>query len=213
MEADKERFRSSRIFGGQKMKAQSQFSIFTFIIVGLLVVLFSAGLIYVSGILNNVFHEVGVINDQSPHQNISFPCVDDNSKMCSGNFYVNMTKAADNIWGTHYQSIQALRMVSLVYLLCLMAGIVVTAALERKHPMLFFVYFLFVILGIIFSPAVSNAYDNLLSSNVFGGELNNFTASNFILLNLPVFVLVVGVLSLIFLFINLVRAGGDEMLR
>lgn len=179
-------------------KAQfSQFNIFSFIIVSLLFVLFCAGLIYVSGLLNDVFTEVGIKNEAN----------------VGSSSYVNMTLASEQIWGQHYTAIQSLRLVAFVYILALGGAIVVVGFLEKKHPFLFFVYILIVLLGILFAPQVSNAYENLLNSGVFGGELANFTTSNFILLNLPVIVLIIGILGGIGLFINLIRTGAEGEIR
>ena len=192
-----------------KKGEMSSFSIFTFMITAFLVVIFFAGLIWVMGQLNGVFTQVGIMNDQNPHENISFPCIDNQSETCYGSFYVNMTEASDAIWGTAYESIQSLRMVSIVYILALGVAIIIVGFLERKHPFLFFVYILLTLLAIIFAPTISNAYENLLTSNIFDGELLNFGASNFILLNLPTIVLVIGSLGALGLFINLIRSGNE----
>lgn len=179
-------------------KAQfSQFNIFTFMIVAFLFVVFCAGLIYVSGLLNNVFAQVGLSNEVN-----------------AGKVgYVNMSLANEQIWGQHYQSIQALRMVSFVYILVLGLGIVIVGFLERKHPFLFFIYILIVLLGIIFAPQISNAYENLLNTGLFEGELSNFTTSNFILLNLPVIVMIIGIFGGLGLFINLIRSGNEGVIQ
>lgn len=175
-------------------KAQfSQFSIISVMIVGVVMVLFCAGMIYISGMLNDVFTEVGLQNEVNAGKPM----------------YTNMTLASEQIWGQHYQSIQALRMVSFVYILVLFIGMIIVGFLERKHPFLFFIYILIVLLGIIFAPTISNMYEELLYSGVFGGELANFTASNYIILNLPIIVMVVGFLSSIGLFVNLIRTGAE----
>lgn len=194
-------------------KAQSSFSIFNFMITAFLVVVFFAGLIWVMGTLNDIFTEVGVTSDASPTINYTFPCVDNSSNTCGGTFKANMTYASEVIWGSAYDSIQALRMVAIVYILALAVAIIIVGFLERKHPFLFFIYILIVLLGLLFAPTISNAYESLLASNIFDGELLTFTASNFILLNLPIVVLVVGILGAFGLFINLIRGGGEGEIR
>lgn len=175
----------------------SSFSIFTWIITAFLAVVFFASLIWVMGLLNDVFTQVGVANEVN-----------------AGNpMYTNMTLASEQIWGSAYESIKALRMVSIVYILALAMGIVVVGFLEKKHPFLFFVYILITLLAVIFAPTISNAYEELLSSGIFGGELLNFGTSNFIILNLPVFVLIIGVLGGIGLFINLIRSDSIGEIR
>ena len=170
-------------------KAQNTFNIFTFMITAFLIVVFFASLIWVMGMINDVFHEVGVKNDQNS----------------GGGIYVNMTQASDDIFGKVNDSIQALRMVSIMYILGLGAIIIVTNALQKRHPIWFFAYMLIALLAIVFAPTISNAYENLLNSRIMDGTLSTFTASNFILLNLPTVVLVISILGGVFLFIQLIR--------
>lgn len=178
----------------KKAQMSGSFNIFTFMIFAFLVVVFFAGLIYAMGLIANVMHNAGLANEA----NAGKPG------------YTNMTLAADNIFGSQAQSIKALRMVSIVYILGLATVIIVTNLFVRKHPIWFFAYILLSLLAIIFAPPISNAYENLLGSGIYGGELNNFGASNFILLNLPTIVLVISILGGLLAFINLVRVGGED---
>lgn len=194
------------------MNKKAQLSLFQFMIIGFLAVVFFAGLIWVMGQLNDVFTQVGIANEQASHPVSYFPCIDNASATCNFSSYTNMSLASEQIWGTAYTSIQSLRMVAGVYLLSMMVLIILVGAYERKHPLLFFAYILLTTLAVIFAPTISNAYENLLSSSVFDGELTNFSLANTILLNLPTVVLFVGILGAIFLFINLIRRGGEENL-
>lgn len=192
-----------------KKKAQinSSWGVFQWMIMGFLTVLIFAGWIYISGTLNTVFHQVGLA--QPTPINVTFPCINNASETCGGTFAANFTKAADVVWQENYDAIKALRMVSLVYLLAYAMAIILVGVLEKKHPILFFAYILFCALAIYFSAPISNAYLTLLNSGVFGGELTNFTASNWILLNLPIVVLVISFCSIIGLFFNLIRNQNE----
>jgi len=194
-------------------KAQGSFSIFTFMITAFITVIFFAGLIWIMGTLNGVFTEIGLANEQAVHTTTFFPCIDNASNTCSMNTYVNLTRASEQIWGQAYDSIQALRMVAIVYILALGASIIIIGFLEKKHPFLFFVYILIGLLGIMFAPTISNAYETILGTGIFDGELVNFSASNFILLNLPIVVLVIFAIGGIGLFINLVRGDNTGEIR
>ena len=177
----------------KKAQMEGGFTIFSFIILSFLVVVFFAGLIYAMGLIATVMHQAGVSNEV----NAGKPG------------YTNMTAAADEIFGSQAESIKALQMVSIVYILGLAAVIIVTNIFIKRHPIFFFVNMLISILAIIFSAPVSNAYLNLLNSGIYNGGLVGFTASNFILLNLPTIVLVISVLGGVLSLINLVRAGGE----
>lgn len=194
-------------------KAQmSSFSLFSFMITAFLIVVFFAGLIWIMGTLNDVFTQVGVMDAANPVTNYSFPCVNDASQTCYGTFRANLSQASELIWGNAYDSIQALRMVAMVYILALAVSIIVVGFLEKKHPFLFFVYILVTLLAVIFAPTISNAYENLLDSGIFAGGLTEFTGTNVILLNLPLVVLVIGALGGIGLFINLIRGQNEDNL-
>lgn len=195
---------------GKKAQMTSSFGIFNFIIFSLLVVVFFGGLIFAMGLINNVMHQAGVINDAQPRETFTFPCIDNASATCTGSTYVNMTLASDQIFGQQAESIKALRMVAVVYILGLATVIILVNVFVRRHPILFFAQILVGILAILFAPPISNAYQNLLNSGIYGGELANFTAANFILLNLPTFVLVITILGTLLSLINIVRAGGED---
>jgi hypothetical protein len=167
--------------------------LFRFIIVAFIAVVLFAGLIWVMGILNNTFIDIGIANEG----NAGKPG------------YANMTLAAEHTFGQVNQSIQALRLVAI----CLIFGeillVFVFNSFQRVHPALFIVWVFIVFFAVMFSAPVSNAYESLLQSGVYGGLLESFTGSNFILLNLPWVVLLVGVLGGIFMFVNLLRSGSE----
>lgn len=166
------------------------FLIFTFIVSAVLVLFLFAGIIYISGLLNTEFHNIGVRNEQS------------------GGIGANLTEASDVVFGSLYSMAGTLRLVSFVYIMGIACIIILTGFYERKHPILFFAYVLIIVLAIITSVPISNYYEDILSQGIMGGELSTFTLSNFIMAKLPLVVMIIGFLGGIGLFINLVR--GDS---
>jgi hypothetical protein len=186
-------------------------------IIAFLTVLVFAGLMYAMGLINDVFHETGVMNDATTNGGANsifyFPCPDNPSNTCNGSTYVNMTLASDQIFGQVNQSIQALRMVALVYILALAVLVILTNAMIKIHPVWFFGYMLICLLAVLFAPQISNAYETLLGSGIYNNQLPTFTASNFILLNLPSIVLVISVLGGVLLFVNMIRGNNEGNLQ
>lgn len=179
-------------------KAQmSQMDIFTFMIFAFLVVLVFAGWIYMTGKINDVFQQVGL----------------ENEKNADGPIYVNMSEAADDIFGHMDAGIQSLKMVALVYILGLAVVVIITNSLMKVHPIWFFAYVLITLLAVITAPQISNAYESLIDAAIYEGELNSFSTSNVLLLNLPLIVMIVGLIGGIFLFINLIRVGNETTLQ
>lgn len=175
-------------------RGQTSFNIFTFMIVGFIAVVLFGGLIYVSGILNTTFHGIGLTNEV----NSGVPG------------YTNLTLAADQTFGAMDSSIQGLRLVALTMIFALIIGTIVTNSLVRIHPAFFFPYMLIVILAVMFAAPLSNSYESLLQQGIYGGLLDSFTGSGWVLLNLPLVTGIVGVLGGIFLFINIIRAGNED---
>jgi hypothetical protein len=175
-------------------KAQGTFGVFNWMIVAFLTVVFFAGLIYAMGLINGVMHDVGVQNDK---QNGSAT-------------WVNLTQASNETFGVLNQSIQALRMVAIVYILGLAVLVIVGNAMIKVHPIYFFAYILICLLAVIFSVPISNAYQTLYTSSIYNGLLTTFSASNWILLNLPVITLFISVFGGIFMFISIIRTGGED---
>jgi hypothetical protein len=179
----------------EKKGQMATFGLYTWIVVALLAAILFAGMIYIMGLVNGVFQQVGLSNEVNAGQ--------------PG--YVNMTLASNQTFGVLNNSVQALRMVAFVYILGLAISMILTNALVKIHPLFFFPYILIVILGVIFAAPISNSYLTLLNSNIFNGTLGTFTAVNYIILNLPIFVLIIGILGAIFLFLNLIRQEGSEL--
>src|SRR3990167_3806676 len=119
-----------------------QFSIFTFIVIAFMAILFFGGLIYVMGLINNVFEDVGINNEQN-----------------SGNqIYVNMTQASKDTFGKVNDATQGLRLVAFSLLFSLILGNIFVNFSVKRHPAYFFIYILIIILAILFAVPISNAY-------------------------------------------------------
>lgn len=86
---------------------------------------------------------------------------------------------------------------------------IVINAFVRVHPLLFFVNVLVSLLGIFLAVPISNAYETLLASNIYEGNLNTFTAVNWLLLNLPLVVAIMAILGTVFMFIGFMRNEGS----
>lgn len=174
-------------------KGQGSFGIFQFMIVAFLAVILLASLVWTMGIINDVMTDVGIQNDQNQGTEL----------------YVNMTLASEQTFGQLNQSIQALRMVAIAYILAYACIVIFINALRPKNPIWFFAYLLILLLAVLFAPTISNAYESLLNEGIMDGTLSTFTASNWVILNLPTIVLVVGIFGGLFLLANIIRGVED----
>jgi len=81
--------------------------------------------------------------------------------------------------------------------------------LVKSHPAFFVVYVLIVIGAVISSVYLSNYYETLMQDAVFGATFQTtMSGGSFIILNLPIFVTVIGLFGAIFLFAGILRDSG-----
>jgi len=172
------------------------FILFRFMIVAFITVVLFGGLIWIMGMLNDSFIEIGVQNEGN-----------------AGNpGYTNLSHASEVTFGQVNNSIQALRLVALTLIFSEILLIFVLNSFRRVHPAMFMVWALIVFLAVMFAAPIANAYESLLQSGVYDGILASFTGGNYILLNLPTVVLVIGILGGIFMFINIIRTEREQNL-
>lgn len=121
---------------------------------------------------------------------------------------INVSAAAQATFGAINASMPLLHTVSFVIFFGLGLSILVSNFLVRTHPVFFIVYLMFVVAAIILGAYVSNSYDTILANDIVGSTFQEFTASNFIMANLPIWATVIGIFGAILLFINMQRDDG-----
>jgi len=174
-------------------KGQLQsFGLFQFMILAFVAVVLFGGLIYAMGLINDVFDDVGINNEA-------------NSGMPG---YVNMTQAADVTFGQANQGVQSLRLVAFSLIFATIISFIFTSAMIKVHPVFFFAHILLTMLAVFLSVPISNAYENIMMSNIYEGNLTTFTGANYVILNLPIFVTALGLIGGIFMFVGLIRPQG-----
>jgi len=123
---------------------------------------------------------------------------------------VNATEAVADTFGAFNNAlIPGLKLVSMGIIFGLILFAFLSAYfLEEGHPVILVVYFMTTVVAVVVSAYLSNAYHDILESGAgFSSTLTQFTVGNHVLLYLPYYVTVVGLGSLIFLFIKFRRRG------
>lgn len=118
----------------------------------------------------------------------------------------------ETIGRVNFHQTRGLHVLSFVMILSMALSILITNFLIKAHPVFFLVHIMVTITAIIASVYLSNAYEDLLGSGTLSATLSEFTASSFILLNLPIWTAVIGIFGAVFLFMGIVRdqgAGGS----
>lgn len=145
-------------------------------IIGIVAIIFFAGWIYASGLVRTELNSI--TGDSAIEGNISV------AAQSTYNYYDDSLK-------------NGLPIVSIALIIGFMIATFILAYFSIEHPAIIFVYVIFIIVLFISSVYMSNFYEDLLSDATLGATLNTFTASNFVVLHLPLWVTIVGFIGII----------------
>lgn len=119
---------------------------------------------------------------------------------------LNVTNITESVFSpVTTNMVQGLNIIAFIILAGGAFSILLHNFLVRQHPAWFVVYLLITILAIIVSAYVSNEYVSLLSNDVLGSTLSQFTMGNYIMQYLPYWSAIIGILGAVFLFIGSLR--------
>lgn len=118
---------------------------------------------------------------------------------------INISQAGEDTFGQVHTGLASLKWIALVITISMIISIMVSNFLVKAHPVFFIVYIMMTIVGVFLSVYIANAYESILvSSNPISTTLQSFTAMNFIMLHLPIWTTIVGIMGAIFLFIGII---------
>jgi hypothetical protein len=126
---------------------------------------------------------------------------------------VNVSQAGEDVFGKINAGLSALKWLALIITFSMVIAIMVSNYLVRASPSFYFVYVLITVIGIVFAVNISNAYESILTpEGVLTPTLQSFSGMNYLMLNLPIFITIVGLLGALFLFIGIIvdrDSGGS----
>ncbi len=117
----------------------------------------------------------------------------------------NISTYTSTTFGNLDIGFQSLRWISLVIIIGMMIGILLSAAMVRVHPSFFILYVMLTVSTIIFSIFISNSYSALLNTVGLGETLGSFKGSSYILTNLPIWTTVISFIGGIIMFVGISR--------
>jgi len=161
-------------------KKGSALDILIWTVMAFFIVLFFATWLFGYGLLNDSLSKLGVVE-------------------INGN-ELNLSQASADTFGKVNESYQDLRLLSWVMIIGLIISIIMTNIFVTAHPgWAFSLHVVITIFTLIISAYISNAYEKLMASGALSSILQSFSASSYVLLNLPVFVAIVGLIGVVFL--------------
>jgi len=121
-------------------------------------------------------------------------------KMDLGDGIHNASQVIDNTIGATNTTFQALRWISIFLIAGMILSIFIGSYLVRTKPIFFIPYLFIVIIAIVVAVGIANAYEVLMSDVTLSSTFAQFTGSNWIMLNLPVWIAIVGITGGIIMF-------------
>ena len=174
-----------------KMNKRGQFTdLFLFMIVTL-VILFVSGLFIYMGIR---------VNDQLD-ESFTGNAISDN---------VNYTEIKDQTFGDVNVAYNSLYWLTLLMIVGMVISIFIGSYMVTTRPVFFVPYFFIVIIAILVSTGISNAYQEIATNPTLAETFAGFVGSNFLMFNLPVWMVVIGFVGGIIMFVRMKTQEGGQ---
>jgi hypothetical protein len=119
----------------------------------------------------------------------------------------NTSQVIDETFGAVNRSYQALYWIAVFLMVGMVMSIFIGSYLVTTKPIFFVPYAFITIIAIIVSVGISNAYEQIIADPTLASTFAGFVGANFIMLQLPIWVTVIGFVGGIIMF---VRMGSKE---
>ncbi len=120
----------------------------------------------------------------------------------------NMTELIDDTMGKVNVAYTSLRWISLFLMVGMIIAIFIGSYMVTSRPVFFVPYIFIVIIAVILSASISNAYEMIRADATIGPTFAGFVGSNFLLANFPILIAVVGIGGGILMFTRIHK--GEE---
>jgi len=156
--------------------------LFIFMIFAFVIVLISVLWVYMGGMAQDQLH--ASMDGMGLHDTV-------------GN---NTSQVIDNSIGDFNQSISALQWITVFLMVGMILSIFIGSYLVRTKPIFFIPYLFIVIIAVVVAVPMSNAYETLMTNPTLSGTFSSFLGANWIMLNLPMWISIVGIMGGIIMF-------------
>jgi|TARA_Y100000310_G_scaffold264403_1_gene275035 flagellar biosynthesis protein FliQ len=120
----------------------------------------------------------------------------------------NASVVIDNTMGVTNTTFSALRWIAVFLIVGMIISIFIGSYLVTTKPIFFIPYLFITIIAIIVSVPMSNTYETLMENPTLAGTFVGFTGANWIMLSLPIWVTIVGIVGGIIMFSRMGK--GEE---
>jgi hypothetical protein len=84
--------------------------------------------------------------------------------------------------------------------IALTLGIIITGWFVAGNPIFMFIFFIVTIIGVVISTLLANLWEEVSQASVFGTTITAFPITNNLLINLPIYVAILGFIGLVIMF-------------
>jgi F0F1-type ATP synthase assembly protein I len=119
----------------------------------------------------------------------------------------NTTQVINDTFGAVNRAYQSLYWISVFLIVGMILSIFIGSYLVTTKPIFFIPYFFVTVIAVIVSVGISNAYEQVILDPTMADTFAGFVGANFIMLNLPIWIAVIGVVGAVIMF---VRMGSKE---
>ncbi len=117
----------------------------------------------------------------------------------------NASQVIDNTIGDFNTSIGALRWITVFLIAGMILSIFIGSYLVTTKPIFFIPYLFIIIIAIVVSVPMSNAYETLMTTEALSDTFTSFQGANWIMLNLPIWITIIGITGAIIMFSRMGR--------
>ena len=172
-------------------KRAGYLDIFLFMIMALIIVVISVIFIYMGGQVKEKLHLE----------------LDNRTEVGDA---VNYSKVIDSSIGAVNNSYGSLYWISIFLMLGMIIAIFIGSYLVTTKPVYFAPYIFIIGIAIVVAVGISNGYHKIIQNPTLSSTFDGFVGANFILLNLPIIITIVGFVGGIIMFIKMTRGEQYE---
>lgn len=123
---------------------------------------------------------------------------------------LNTTEVIDDTLGKVNQAYQGLYWISWFLIVGMVISIFIGSYLVTTKPVFFIPYIFIVIIAVIVSVGISNAYEQVTADPTLAGTFAGFTGANFIMSQLPIWIAVIGIAGGIIMFVRMGSKANEN---
>jgi len=115
----------------------------------------------------------------------------------------NVTDVINDTLGKVNEAYQSLYWISVMLIIGMIISIFIGSYLVTTKPIFFVPYAFITVIAVIISTGISNAYETVIADPTLAGTFAGFVGANFIMLQLPIWIAVIGIVGGIIMFVRM----------